>query len=174
VLQYGLSAFARDAAACGLDGTIIPDLPLEEADKWIKAAGAHGLDNILLVAPTTPPDRVKKVAEATQGFLYYVSVIGITGARSQLPPELAQGLEGIKKLTNKPIAVGFGISRPDQVSMLSAVTDGIIVGSAIVKIIEANTIKEEPELKAGPELIKKVGEFVGSLKKATRAMEKIN
>ena len=169
VLQYGLSEFARDAAACGLDGTIIPDLPMEEADQWIKAANAHGLANILLVAPNTPPDRVRKIAEATQGFLYYVSVTGITGARSQLPPELAHGLEGIKGLTNKPIAVGFGISQPAQVSMLSAVTDGIIVGSAIVKIIEANTIKQGSELKAGPELIKKVGEFVGGLKKATRA-----
>ncbi len=169
VLQYGLSAFARDAAACGLDGTIIPDLPLEEADQWIKAANARGLANILLVAPNTPPDRVRRIAEATQGFLYYVSVTGITGARSQLPPELAKGLEGIKGLTNKPIAVGFGISQPAQVSMLSAVTDGIIVGSAIIKIIEANTIEQGSELKAGPELIKKVGEFVGGLKEATRS-----
>jgi len=168
LLQYGLSAFAKDAATAGLDGTIVPDLPLEEAKDWMAAAKPQGLANILLVAPNTPADRVRKIARATQGFLYYVSVTGITGARTELPTELSQGLNGIKQLTNKPVAVGFGISRPDQVSMLSAVTDGIIVGSAIVKLIEAYTIKQGNDLKAGPDLVKKVGEFIGELKKATK------
>ncbi len=168
LLQYGLSAFAKDAATAGLDGTIVPDLPLEEAKDWMAAAKPQGLANILLVAPNTPADRVRKIARATQGFLYYVSVTGITGARTELPTELSQGLNGIKQLTNKPVAVGFGISRPDQVSMLSAVTDGIIVGSAIVKLIEAHTIKKGNDLKAGPDLVKKVGEFIGELKKATK------
>ena len=168
LLQYGLSAFAKDAATSGLDGTIVPDLPLEEAKDWIAAAKSQGLANILLVAPNTPADRVKKIAGATQGFLYYVSVTGITGARTELPTELSQGLNGIKQLTNKPVAVGFGISKPAQVSMLSAVTDGIIVGSAIIKLIEAHTIKQGDDLKAGPDLVKKVGEFIGQLKKATK------
>ncbi len=168
ILQYGLSAFAKDAATSGLDGTIVPDLPLEEAKDWIAVAKTQGLANILLVAPNTPADRVKKIARATQGFLYYVSVTGITGARTQLPAELSQGLNGIKKLTNKPVAVGFGISKPAQVSVLSAVTDGIIVGSAIIKLIEAHTIKQGDDLKAGPDLIKKVGEFIGELKEATK------
>jgi tryptophan synthase alpha chain len=167
LLQYGLSAFAKDAVNSGLDGTIVPDLPLEEAGAWMAAAKPQGLANILLVAPNTPADRVRKIAKATQGFLYYVSVTGITGARAQLPVELSQGLNGIKQLTNKPVAVGFGISTPDQVSMLSAVTDGIIVGSAIIKLIEAHTIKQGNDLKAGPGLVKKVGEFIGELKKAT-------
>jgi len=168
LFQYGLSAFAKDAATAGLDGTIVPDLPLEEAKDWIAAAKSQGLANILLVAPNTPADRVKKIARATQGFLYYVSVTGITGARTELPAELSQGLNGIKQLTNKPVAVGFGISKPAQISMLSAVTDGIIVGSAIVKLIEAHTIKQGNDLKAGPDLVKKVGEFIGELKEATK------
>ena len=168
LLQYGLSAFAKDAASSGLDGTIVPDLPLEEAKDWIAAAKSQGLANILLVAPNTPADRVKKIARATQGFLYYVSVTGITGARTELPTELSQGLSGIKQLTNKPVAVGFGISKPAQVSMLSAVTDGIIVGSAIIKLIEAHTIKQGNDLKAGADLVKKVGEFIGELKEATK------
>jgi tryptophan synthase alpha chain len=167
ILQYGLSAFAKDAANSGLNGTIIPDLPLEEAGAWMSAAKPRGLANILLVAPNTPADRVKKIAKATHGFLYYVSVTGITGARSHLPTELSQGLNGIKQLTSKPVAVGFGISTPDQVSMLSAATDGIIVGSAIIKLIEAHTIKHGDDLKAGPDLVKKVGEFIGELKEAT-------
>jgi tryptophan synthase alpha chain len=168
ILQYGLSAFAKDAATSGLDGTIVPDLPLEEAKDWMAVAKPQELANILLVAPNTPADRVRKIARATHGFLYYVSVTGITGARAQLPTELSQGLNGIKQLTNIPVAVGFGISKPAQVSMLSAVTDGIIVGSAIIKLIEAHTIKQGNDLKAGPELVKKVGEFVGELKKATK------
>jgi tryptophan synthase alpha chain len=168
LLQYGLSAFAKDAATDGLDGTIVPDLPLEEAKDWMAVAKSRGLANILLVAPNTPADRVRKIARATQGFLYYVSVTGITGARTELPTELSQGLNGIKQLTNKPVAVGFGISKPSQVSMLSAVTDGIIIGSAIIKLIEANTIKKGDDLKAGPDLVKKVGELIGELKKATK------
>ena len=168
VLQYGLSAFAKDAANSGLDGTIIPDLPLEEAGAWMAVAKPQGLANILLVAPNTPADRARKIAKATQGFMYYVSVTGITGARSHLPTELSQGLNGIRQLTSKPVAVGFGISTPDQVSMLSAVADGIIVGSAIIRLIEAHTIKQGDDLKAGPDLVKKVGEFIEELKKATK------
>ncbi|MEA3386168.1 MAG: tryptophan synthase subunit alpha [Thermodesulfobacteriota bacterium] len=87
----------------------LTDLPLEEAKDWIAAAKSQGLANILLVAPNTPADRVRKIARATHGFLYYV---GITGARTELPTELSQGLNGIKQLTNKPVAVGFGISKP--------------------------------------------------------------
>jgi tryptophan synthase alpha chain len=168
ILQYGLPDFAKDASVCGLDGTIIPDLPLEEAGAWIAIARSRGLANILLVAPNTPVHRVRKIALATQGFLYYISVTGITGARNQLPHELAQGLNEIRKVTTKPVAVGFGISTPHQVSMLSASTDGIIVGSAIVRLIENHTINKDNNLKAGPELVKEVGKFVGELKKATK------
>jgi tryptophan synthase alpha chain len=169
ILQYGLAEFARDAVDAGLDGTIVPDLPLEEAGQWMHEAKAHGLSNILLVAPTTPAERIRKIARASRGFLYYVSITGITGTTSELPLELAEGLATVKRLTSKPVAVGFGISRADQVSRLSGTADGIIVGSAIVRLIEANTMKEGEELRAGPGLMSTVGGFVRELKQATRA-----
>ena len=167
VLQYGLDRFAEDAAAAGIDGTIIPDLPLEEAGSWMKAARRCGVANIFLVAPNTPEGRIRKIARATAGFLYYVSVTGITGARQEIPPELSEGLQAVRKMTKKPVAVGFGISRKEQVSMLSGAADGIIVGSAIVKIIEAGTEETENGLKASPELVDRVGRFVRELKDAT-------
>ncbi len=168
VLQYGLDRFASDASAAGVDGTIIPDLPLEEAEGWMKAAKKHGIDNIFLVAPNTPDERIKKIGKATRGFLYYVSVTGITGARKALPSELRDGLEKTKGLVKCPVAVGFGISKPEQVAMLSEHADGIIVGSAIVRIIQANTVQQDNRIKAGPGLVKEVGKFVRSLKGATR------
>ena len=169
ILQYGLKEFARDAVSSGLDGVIVPDLPLEEAVApmgWMDAARANGLANIMLVAPTTPPARARRIAGATDGFLYYVSVTGITGARTELPSDLRNGLMTVKGLTKKPVAVGFGISRPDQVEMLSKVADGIIVGSAIVKIVEANSIKDGGGFRAGPNLVGAVGKFVKGLKEA--------
>jgi tryptophan synthase alpha chain len=168
ILQYGLARFARDAVDAGLDGTIVPDLPVEEAGEWMREAKAHGLSNILLVAPTTPGERIRKIARASRGFLYYVSITGITGTTSELPPELAEGLAAVKQLTSKPVAVGFGISRADQVARLSGTADGIIVGSAIVRLVEANTLREGEELRAGPGLVSAVGEFVQELKQATR------
>ncbi len=169
VLQYGLDRFAADASAAGIDGTIIPDLPLEEAADWMKSAKAHGIDNIFLIAPNTPDERIKKIGKATRGFLYYVSVTGITGARQDLPAELQDGLEKTERLVNCPVAVGFGISRPEQVKMLSGHVDGVIVGSAIVRVIQANTVETDGGLRARPELVKEVGRFVRSLKEATRA-----
>ena len=169
VLQYGLENFAEDAVAAGIDGTIIPDLPLEEAGEWIKTSGRHKLHNILLVAPNTPEERIRKAARATRGFLYYVSVTGITGARTALPADTAAGLARVHTLCSRPVAVGFGISSPEQVSMFRDVADGVIVGSAIVKIIEANMVRSGERLTPGPELVRKVGDFVASLKEATRA-----
>jgi tryptophan synthase alpha chain len=169
ILQYGLSEFARDAISAGLDGVIVPDLPLEEAAVpmgWLDAARTNGLANIMLVAPTTPPGRARRIARATDGFLYYVSVTGITGARAELPSDLREGLMTVKGLTKRPVAVGFGISRPDQVAMLSKIADGIIVGSAIVKIIEANIIRDGGGFSAGPNLLEAVGKFVKVLKEA--------
>ncbi|NDY42522.1 tryptophan synthase subunit alpha [Dissulfurirhabdus thermomarina] len=168
VLQFGLEAFAAAAAEAGADGTIVPDLPLEEAGPWSRAARAHGLANVLLAAPTTPPERVRRLAAATRGFLYYVSVAGITGARSELPPELAAALRAVKGLSRRPVAVGFGISRADQVAALAAVADGIIVGSALVRLVEAHCTRRDGRLAAGPGLVAAVGGFVAELKAATR------
>ena len=167
LFQYGIEEFARDAAEAGIDGTIIPDLPVDEASQWGRAAREHGICNIFLVAPNTPDARMKKIAKASKGFIYYVSVTGITGARSELPPELSQGLKHVREITSKPVAVGFGISEPAQVRMLSEVADGIIVGSAIVRIIEKNLVETGSGFSAGPATVKSVGEFVSSLKQAT-------
>ncbi len=167
LFQYGIEEFARDAAEAGIDGTIIPDLPIDEAAQWGSAAREHGICNIFLVAPNTPDARMKKIAKASKGFIYYVSVTGITGARTALPPELSEGLRHVREFTKKPVAVGFGISEPDQVRMLSEVADGIIVGSAIVRIIEKNLLEKDKGFEAGPETVRRVGEFVHGLKQAT-------
>jgi len=169
VLRYGLEKFASDAASAGIDGTIIPDLPLEEAAPWIKACNANGLANILLVAPNTPDSRIKKIVKASKGFIYYVSVLGITGARTSLPAHLSEGLEKVKQFTKKPVAVGFGISRPEQVKNLSSSADGIIVGSAIVKRIQEKIMNQDAMTSEDKgKSVKAIGEFVGSLKKATQ------
>ncbi len=165
VLKYGLEAFARDAAEAGIDGTIIPDLPLEEAGPWIRACNTHGLANILLVAPNTPEDRIKRLVKASKGFIYYVSVLGITGARTSLPPQVAEGLEKVKAFTRKPVAIGFGISEPQQVRDLSATADGIIVGSAIVKRIEEKFSGADSQ--ARQLAVREIGDFVKALKQAT-------
>ena len=167
LFQYGIDKFARDAADSGIDGTIIPDLPVDEAQEWNRATRAHNIDNIFLVAPNTPDSRLKKIVKASKGFVYYVSVTGITGARTALPPELSDGLRHVREITSKPVAVGFGISEPAQVKMLSGVADGIIVGSAIVRIIESHLERNETGYRAGEGMVENVGEFVRSLKEAT-------
>lgn len=164
VYQYGLKKFAEDAVAAGLDGAIIPDLPIEEANEWIDIARKFNLCTIFLVAPTTPLDRLKRIAKKSRGFLYYVSVTGITGARQELPAELAQNLALARKHANLPVAVGFGISRPEQVAMLSQAADGVIVGSAIVRLVEQGISEGCPV----SDLIARVSEFVRDLKQAAR------
>jgi tryptophan synthase alpha chain len=164
VYQYGLKAFAEDAVSAGLDGAIIPDLPIEEADEWIAVARRAGLDTIFLAAPTTPMERIERIAQRSRGFLYYVSVTGITGARQELPAELAQNLAMARNHARLPVAVGFGISRPQQVAMLSQVADGVIVGSAIVRLIEDGIRQGVP----ATALVQRIAGFVRELKQATR------
>ncbi len=168
VLKMGLDVFAKRAAEAGIDGTIIPDLPLEEADEWRREARGAGLANILLIAPNTPLERVKRIVKASSGFTYYVSVLGITGARTELPPELSLGLKRVKECSSKPVAVGFGISRPEQVRGLRDVADGIIVGSAIVKLLH-----DTFATKGLQEAVETVGSFVSDLKKATLKGEEV-
>jgi len=155
ILQYGLEKAARDAARQGVDGFIIPDLPPEEAVPWRKAARSAGVDTIFLAAPTSGPERLKVLGHLTRGFLYYVSVTGITGARTELPPELVRELEEVRRLVPCPIAVGFGISTPAQVQNLAPYVDGVVVGSAIVQQVAKFS---------GPETIKQIGDFVAALK----------
>ena len=158
VFQYGLKSFAEDCHRHGIDGVIIPDLPPEEAGPWIREASRFELDTIFLIAPTSPPDRIRLASRCSRGFLYYVSVTGVTGARGKLPDELEAAIGQIRKYSQKPVAVGFGISTPEQVKEVSRVADGVIVGSAIVKLIEENLEQ--------PDLVIRVGGFVSSLAKA--------
>ena len=139
IFQYGDEQLARDAAAAGVDGLIVPDLPPEEADSLARAARAAGVHLIFLVAPTTPPARIAAIAAKASGFLYYVSLTGITG--SKLPPleEVERRVRAIKHLTRLPIAVGFGVSTPDEAARIARVADGVIVASALIK-----RLQEEP------------------------------
>ncbi len=159
IFQYGLKRTAKKAAAAGVDGFIIPDLPPEEAEEWKKEAGKAGLDTIFLLAPTSDKDRIKRVVALSSGFIYYVSVTGITGARKKLPGDLLAQLKTVKKESAIPVAVGFGISTPEQVAMLAPDVDGIICGSAIVGLIAKHA--EDPQMTAI------VGRFVAHLKAGT-------
>jgi len=133
VHSRGPDKFIDQAKKAGFSGVIVPDLPLEEAEKLAGITKAQDFKLIQLVAPTTPPDRAKRIAETSTGFLYYVSVAGITGVRDKLPDELIDQVRWLRSLTDLPICVGFGISKPEHASMLREVADGIIVGSAFVR-----------------------------------------
>jgi len=134
--RRGIAAFVERAKKAGFSGLIVPDLPAEEAAEFANIAGERDMRSIMLVAPTTPPERVKKIAKLSSGFLYCISVAGITGERDRLPDELLGQLRRIRTMTELPLCVGFGISRPEHVRMLRDEADGIIVGSAIVRRIE--------------------------------------
>ncbi len=160
MLQYGLDRTAETAAARGVDGFIIPDLPPEEAGPWRVAAVKAKIATIFLAAPTSGAERIRHLGRLSKGFLYYVSVTGITGARTALPEDLAKSLTEVRSLVKGPLAVGFGISTPAQVAALAPHVDGIVVGSAIVQLVA--------RLK-GAELVKEVGDFIAALKAPLRA-----
>ena len=159
VLKYGLEKFAAKCKVCGVDGVIIPDLPAEEAKELIRAAKKKGIATIFLAAPTSTPKRIKRIAKVSEGFIYYVSLTGVTGERQTLSAEIAPKVRLIKSMTARAVAVGFGISKPSQASDIARIADGVIVGSAIVKIIENN-------LKNRKGLVLKVSRFAKSLAEA--------
>jgi tryptophan synthase alpha chain len=158
--QFGDEAFARASAASGVDGVIVTDLPPEEADRWVAAARANAVDTVFLLAPTSPVHRVKKVVDLASGFVYCVSRMGVTGARAELPSDLKDLVGRIRSQTGKPIAVGFGIARPEHVAKVCMVADGAVVGSAVVSLVEKG------QSSAG--LLSQVSGFVSELKAATR------
>lgn len=133
VFRIGVEKFVAQAKAAGFDGLIIPDLPPPEAQKVCDQIRAGGLDTSLLIAPTTAEHRRSEIARLCSGFVYYLSVSGITGERDQLPANLAASVRSLKALTDKPVCVGFGISKPSHVASLRGVADGAIIGSAIVR-----------------------------------------
>jgi tryptophan synthase alpha chain len=158
IFHYGEEHFAADAAAAGLDGIILPDLPPEEAGVLIPSAKKVGLDTIFLLAPTSTDDRIKAVSRVSQGFIYYVSLTGVTGSHLGLhQAAIEESVARIKAQTKKPVAVGFGIATPDQAAEVAmSGADGVIVGSALVKVIEQNI--------GSPDLVLRAAEFVHALK----------
>ncbi len=152
--------FAREAAAQGVDGVLISDLPPSEAGDWAALAAENALGTVFLVAPTTPRDRVALIAELCTGFVYCVSVTGVTGAREELPPDLPEVMARVRAATDRPVAVGFGISKPEQVQAVCGLADGAIVGSAVVQRIT--------DLSEDPALVTKIGDFVADLARGTR------
>ncbi len=139
ILSMGIEEFSAEAGSVPVAGAIVPDLPPEEGADVEAALGRSGIDVIYLIAPTSGPERMAMVARRTGGFLYAVSVTGVTGARRELPPEITNFLAGLRRETDKPICVGFGISGPDQARALRESVDGIIIGSAIVEEIRKNS-----------------------------------
>ncbi len=133
VFRYGVNQFLREAKTAGFDGLILPDLPPPEAQSVCRLVRAAGIDTILLVAPSTPPSRREEIAHLSSGFVYYLSVSGITGERDQLPADLSANVAALKKITALPVCVGFGVSKPKHLAQLAGVADGAIVGSALVK-----------------------------------------
>jgi len=137
IVQFGIKRFAEQAAASGIDGIIVPDLPPEEAEALHAAVTARGLDFIFLLAPTSDTGRVQMVVDKSTGFIYLVSLVGVTGARAALPPDLANFVARVRAVTDKPLAVGFGIGTPEQAAQVAQIADGVIVGSALIKAIGA-------------------------------------
>lgn len=133
VFRYGEEKFVKDSVTAGVDGVIIPDLPPEEAGDFIELSRSHDLSAIFLVAPTSTKERIKKIVLSCSGFVYYVSITGITGSRLALEATFKSHISMVKKSSDKPVAVGFGVSTPEDAKNISQVSDGVIVGSAIVK-----------------------------------------
>ncbi len=133
VFKYGEDRFVMDAVSSGVDGVIIPDLPPDEAGGIIRLSRNVGLSTIFLLAPTSNADRIKRVAKASRGFIYYVSITGITGARLLIDESTKESIKAIRDVTDRPVAIGFGIATPEEAQVVSAIADGVIVGSAIVR-----------------------------------------
>jgi len=157
IYRDGLQRYVERAKAAGAAGAIVPDLPIDEAEQLAAVCRKADFSLIQLVAPTTPRERALRIADTSSGFLYYVSIAGITGERPQLPPELSDNVAWLREQTELPVCVGFGISQPDQVRMLAPVADGLIVGSAIMRRVA------EVEQRGREEVIRDVGDFVSEL-----------
>ena len=154
VLRMGVEPFCAAASSAGVDGALITDLTVEEAEGYLGCMRRHGLASVFLAAPTSPDARLKKIAAASRGFVYAVSRTGVTGARQDVSADAQQLVRRIRKFTKLPVAVGFGISTPEQFAAVGGWADGVVVGSAIVQQVEANPGREAES----------VGNFVRSLK----------
>ena len=162
IFRRGIATFVAQAAEAGFAGLIIPDLPADEADEVSAIAKSRGLDVVQLIAPTTPRERAVKILKAASGFVYCISIAGTTGVREDLPAELTEQLKWLRTQTDLPLAVGFGISKPEQVDHLRAVADGVIVGSAIVR-----QMASVGPTKTAEQAISAVGQIAAGLVAAT-------
>jgi tryptophan synthase alpha chain len=151
VFKFGIDRFIKAAVTAGVDGVIVPDLIPDEAGEFIALSRRHGLETVFLLAPTSTRERIKKVARVSSGFIYYVSITGITGAKLSLGKGMENTLSSLKAVTTKPVAVGFGISNAGEAGKVSKLADGVIIGSAIVKLIAQR---------------KSINHFVKSIRKA--------
>lgn len=164
VLAFGLKSFARTAADVGVDGVIVVDLPPEEAEPLQAEAEPAGLDLVHMVAPTSPPARLRMIAARSRGFVYVVSLTGVTGERQEVPADLAAQIRRLRAVTTKPLCVGFGIARPEHAAAVGRLADGVAVGSAIVRLVEQQA--------SSPDLVEKVGAFIESLKAPLRPVSR--
>ncbi len=160
LVAFGLDAFAQAAARAGVDGVIVADLPAEEAGPLAAECETSGLDLVQLVAPTSTAQRLRRIARQSRGFIYLVSLTGVTGARQELPPELAAQVRALRRVTRKPVCVGFGIGTPEQAATVGALADGVVVGSAIVRCVETHA--------SSPQFVSEVGDFIAALKAPLR------
>jgi tryptophan synthase alpha chain len=161
IFHYGCERLCADAARAGIDALLVIDLPPEEAGELKGPTRSNGLDIIRLLAPTTPIERSRKIAHSASGFLYYVSVTGVTGARTHLDSGLAEHIRELRSVTDLPLGVGFGISTPAQAAEVATIADAVVVGSAISLLVEAH-------IKSG-DVIAAVGDLVAAMKDAMRA-----
>ena len=169
ILQYGVERFCVDAKAAGVDDLIIVDLPPEEAEPLAVPAAAQGIDLIRLVAPTTPEARVPKVVAGASGFIYAVSITGVTGTASAAQDQVADLVARIRRHTDLPIAVGFGINTPAQATVTATVADAVVVGSAIVRQVEGAI---GPDGRPAADVVDRLAGFVGELAAGVRAAER--
>ena len=160
--KVGMEKFIADAAKAGVDGLLVLDLPPEESDNYEALMQQAGLCHIYLVAPTTPEERIEKIVKRGAGFIYYISRIGVTGMQTEVASNLAEQVARLRTHTSLPIAVGFGISNPEQAKLVAREGDACVVGSAIV-----NQIAEHGK---SPELVAKVGQFVKALADAVKSI----
>jgi tryptophan synthase alpha chain len=157
VYRHGLEKYVDEVCEHGLAGMIVPDLPVEESAQLAGICRRRDVSLIQLVTPTTPRERAVRIAETSTGFLYYVSVAGITGERTALPSELVDNVGWLRTQTDLPICIGFGISQPEHVKLLAPVADGLIVGSAIVRRIAAAADRPREQV------VREVGDYVSEL-----------
>jgi tryptophan synthase alpha chain len=161
IYSQGVEAYVKRCAEAGIDGLLALDCPPEEASELIVACKKHALANIFIVAPTTPPARVKLIAEHASGFIYYVSRTGVTGERSDLAADMSAAVSEIRKHAKVPVVVGFGISTPEHVRAVGAIADGVVVGSALVNVVAAN---KDTRSAAAPAIAEKTRHLASGLR----------